>query len=104
MKKNVGTLDALIRITFGLLGLTWGISRIVRSREHKFPLFITFMSALKVAEGVVRFCPGLALFGVNTIDEEDRSRKSPFPTQYYARRKVSPVTTTDEEKRGHQID
>ena len=70
MKRNVGTIDALFRIAFGLFGLAWGISKMVSNPRRKFPFFIAFLSGQKVAEGITRFCPGLAAFGLNTTDLE----------------------------------
>jgi hypothetical protein len=63
MKKNVGTLDAYIRITLGLAMLGTGI--IVKS-----PIKIAIGSG-KVAEGVTRFCPMLYLMNLNTICKKD---------------------------------
>lgn len=88
MQKNVGTIDSIIRITLGLFGLAWSISQAVKHPRRKMPMFIAFQSALKVAEGITRFCPGLALLGINTLNEGDKERKAPFSTISYARRKV----------------
>ena len=76
MKKNVGTIDALIRIAFGLFGLAWGISKMVSNPRRRFPLFIAFFSAMKAAEGMTRFCPGLAALGLNTIDSERKGSQT----------------------------
>jgi hypothetical protein len=59
LQKNVGTLDALIRITLGLVGLAYCAS----AKRRRFPLCLAIHSALKVAEGVTRFCPIIAIFG-----------------------------------------
>ncbi len=61
MNKNVGTLDALMRITCGLTGLVWSISRMCKRPHAYFPLLVAMISAMKVAEGVTRFCPLRAL-------------------------------------------
>jgi hypothetical protein len=65
MEKNVGTYDASLRITFGLIGLAYSIVCGVRHRR-RFPWLLALMSAMKIAEGIVRFCPTLALFGKDT--------------------------------------
>lgn len=70
MKKNVGTLDASIRITAGLLGLAYGIGRMNR-RPHRTPWLLMSLSAMKVAEGVTRFCPMLYSMGTNTRNEAE---------------------------------
>lgn len=102
MKKNVGTLDSMIRITLGLFGLAWSISQMVKRPRRKIPVFIAFQSALKVAEGVTRFCPGLALLGINTLNGEDTERKAPYATTSYAREKIEkpPHSSLNEEERG----
>lgn len=58
MKKNIGTLDAYLRITMGLTMLGTGIIK-------KSPLKVGFGSG-KVAEGITRFCPVMHLMGINT--------------------------------------
>ena len=58
MKKNVGTLDAYIRITLGLTMVGTGI--LLRS-----PIKIALGSG-KVAEGVTRFCPMFYLLNLDT--------------------------------------
>ncbi|MGA9174101.1 MAG: DUF2892 domain-containing protein [Thermoactinomyces sp.] len=68
MQKNIGTLDAILRITLGLVGLAWCSSRTRRN----FPFMIALVSAMKVAEGITRFCPMLALFGKNTMGNREK--------------------------------
>lgn len=65
MQKNVGTVDASIRITLGLLGLAYGIGKMSK-RPHRTPWFLMTMSAMKVAEGVTRFCPMLYSMRMDT--------------------------------------
>lgn len=71
MKKNVGTYDALMRITCGLTGLAWGVAHLVRRPNSSLPFIITLASAMKVAEGITRFCPMLAMMGKNSLDTEE---------------------------------
>lgn len=93
MKKNVGTIDSLFRITIGLFGLAWGISKMTRSPHRFWPKLVAFQSAMKAAEGMIRFCPLLALLGKNTLDQpelehEQEKHGSPHPS-------VSSQDTTD---------
>lgn len=67
VEKNVGTIDALVRITLGLTGLAWATARMVRRRGGTGAGLIALLSAMKVAEGTTRFCPMLAYFGVNSL-------------------------------------
>ncbi len=66
MKKNVGTFDALMRITCGLTGVAWGTAKMVKHPFRSFPLVVTFAAAMKVAEGVTRFCPMLAMLNMSS--------------------------------------
>jgi len=70
MKKNVGTFDAMMRITWGLAGLSWGISQMVHYPHRSMPMTITIISAMKVAEGVTRWCPMLEIFGLSTVEKQ----------------------------------
>lgn len=65
MRKNVGTLDASIRITVGLVGLAFAVGRMSR-RPYRTPWMLMFLSAMKVAEGITRFCPMLYSMGLST--------------------------------------
>lgn len=69
MHKNVGTTDALIRITGGLLGLAYGIGRMSR-RPYNAPWLLMTFSAMKVAEGVTRNCLMYRALGINTRSEK----------------------------------
>ncbi|MGE5702693.1 MAG: DUF2892 domain-containing protein [Clostridia bacterium] len=69
MKKNVGKIDALIRITVGLSGLAYAAGKMSR-RPYRTPGLLMFLSAMKVAEGITRYCPVLSLFGISTRQED----------------------------------
>ncbi|EGL81554.1 hypothetical protein CathTA2_3100 [Caldalkalibacillus thermarum TA2.A1] len=79
MKKNVGTFDAIMRITFGLTGLAWGTAQMVRHPNRGFPMVVTMASAMKVAEGVTRYCPMLAMLNMTSTRmlTPDRPRQAP---------------------------
>ncbi|ATO49803.1 DUF2892 domain-containing protein [Brevibacillus laterosporus] len=70
MKKNVGRFDAYIRITLGLVGLGCAISKMSNYRYGKKPYGLLLWSAMKVAEGITRFCPILLAFGISTRKED----------------------------------
>jgi hypothetical protein len=61
MERNIGTVDAWIRITCGLTGLAWSTAKMSRRCWSPIPLSIAMISAMKVAEGVTRFCPLITL-------------------------------------------
>lgn len=66
MNKNVGTLDALMRITCGLAGLAWSTARMARRSNSMLAPVIALLAGMKVAEGVTRFCPMLHLLGISS--------------------------------------
>lgn len=74
MQKNVGDLDALIRIWGGLFMLGLGITRESTA--------LMAIGSGKAAEGITRFCPLLYMLGISTTEE-----------------KISPEPLVREEKR-----
>lgn len=62
MEKNVGDKDAYLRISCGLTLLGFGVMD--RSR------FLVAVGAMKVAEGITRWCPILHLLGRSTACEQ----------------------------------
>jgi len=60
MEKNVGDLDAYLRITGGLAMLGFGIMHSSKT--------LTLLGSMKVAEGITRFCPLLYLMKKDTLD------------------------------------
>lgn len=70
MKKNVGTMDASMRITCGLAGLAWATAKMIRRPYSSMPMLVAILSAMKVAEGITRYCPMLDLLNVNTLSKE----------------------------------
>jgi hypothetical protein len=62
IKPNIGMLNALIRITIGLTILSWTTAKLVKRPWRDSYLFIAMCGAMKVAEGIVRFCPVTALY------------------------------------------
>lgn len=75
IKKNVGTFDALMRITWGIVGVSWGISRMVHFPHKSSPVIVTMLSAMKVAEGVTRWCPMLDMLGLSTVEKDTTDKK-----------------------------
>jgi hypothetical protein len=94
MRKNVGTIDALMRITIGLTGVAWGTARMVHDPDRGLPMLVILASAMKVAEGITRFCPMLAAFNTsseemmnNVTDMADMARENPVVKQFTAQEK-----------------
>ena len=60
--QNIGILNALWRITCGLTMLGWATARMTRYPRRTSYLFIAMLAAMKVGEGIVRYCPFTALY------------------------------------------
>lgn len=56
-KQNIGTINALTRITVGLFLMVFGAVKLVKRPWNQSYWMIVLMSAMKVAEGIVRYCP-----------------------------------------------
>ncbi|QQK77319.1 DUF2892 domain-containing protein [Salicibibacter cibarius] len=80
MKTNVGTLDAIMRITCGLTGLVWGASKMSRHYDRTMPMLVSIYSAMKVAEGITRYCPILDMLNVNSERLLTRNENDPSPS------------------------
>ncbi len=56
-KQNIGIVNALIRITIGLTMISISSAKLVRKPWCFSSKLLIFLGAMKVAEGIVRFCP-----------------------------------------------
>ncbi|GEN46227.1 YgaP family membrane protein [Alkalibacillus haloalkaliphilus] len=56
-KQNIGTINAMVRITFGLFFITYGAVRVTKRPWSQRYWLIILVSAMKVAEGIVKYCP-----------------------------------------------
>ncbi|MEW9110979.1 YgaP family membrane protein [Cytobacillus gottheilii] len=59
---NIGILSALLRITCGLTILSWSTAKLVKFPWRDSYLVASILGAMKVAEGIVRYCPIVALY------------------------------------------
>jgi len=57
MKQNIGIMSALIRITFGLDVLSCSTAKLTRKPWCTWSKVLLWLSAMKIAEGILRFCP-----------------------------------------------
>lgn len=61
--SNISTINALVRITCGLAMLSYLTAKMVRKPWKQSYYWVAIMAAMKVGEGVLRYCPMTALFG-----------------------------------------
>lgn len=62
MKTNIGTVNAMVRITCGLTLLAWSTGEMAKSKSPALHIFCSAMGAQKVAEGITHYCPLTDLF------------------------------------------
>ncbi|WP_186578451.1 YgaP family membrane protein [Aquibacillus kalidii] len=70
IKPNIGILNALIRITCGFVFLSYSTVRMVRHPLRKGSFFLSVMAAMKIGEGIVRYCP--VTDWINKMEQEDQ--------------------------------
>ena len=70
-KPNIGIVNAMIRITCGLTTLAMATSKMTRQPGSFSHMLLAVMGAMKVAEGIVRYCPVTAAMqsGMNFYDD-----------------------------------
>ncbi|WP_069202979.1 YgaP family membrane protein [Bacillus testis] len=61
-RTNISSINALLRIACGLSMLSILTAKMVRRPWKQSYVLLAIMSAFKVAEGIVRFCPMTALY------------------------------------------
>ena len=64
MKHNIGTINSMVRIAGGLTVLSCCTAKMAREKPSGTDMFMTVMAAQKVAEGITRYCPVTAAFGL----------------------------------------
>ncbi|HHW38659.1 MAG TPA: DUF2892 domain-containing protein [Bacillales bacterium] len=79
VKPNIGTINALIRMTFGFAMLAWATAKMVKKPWRDFYFWVAIMSAMKVAEGITKFCPLTALFEQYQDKQQDKGHGEETP-------------------------
>ncbi|MGP4080073.1 YgaP family membrane protein [Pseudalkalibacillus sp. R45] len=62
MKQNIGTVNALIRITVGLTMVAYAAARMGRKPHRQSHLLTMMLGAMKVGEGITKYCPMTDLY------------------------------------------
>lgn len=57
VKPNIGLLNSFVRLICGFTMLGWGTAKLVKRPYSNIPFFVVMMGAMKIAEGITRFCP-----------------------------------------------
>lgn len=81
MRPNIGIINALIRITCGLSVLAWATSRYCKKPWRDSYFVVIVLAAMKVGEGILRYCPITYLFensNMDFFDDEDDFDENDF--------------------------
>jgi hypothetical protein len=73
VKQNINIVNALIRITLGLTVVAWSTAKIVKRPWRDSYLILTMLGAMKVAEGILRFCPLTLLYERYAQNEKNQN-------------------------------
>lgn len=76
MKPNIGMMNALVRITCGLTMLAWSTAKFSKRTYRESYVVIMLLAAMKVAEGIVRYCPVTALIQMGTGNNTKQEKES----------------------------
>lgn len=94
VQQNIGIVNALIRITFGFTMLAWATAKLVKRPWRESYIMVALMAAMKIGEGIVRYCPLTALYekfqnesqgGENNRQSENGSQGSRLQDERRAR-------------------
>ncbi len=61
VRPNIGIINAMVRITLGLTVVAYSTARMVRQPWRQSSMMYAMIGAMKVAEGIVRYCPVTAM-------------------------------------------
>ena len=61
-KPNISLINALIRITCGCAFLAWSTAKMSKKPYKQSYFLIAILAGMKIAEGIVRYCPLVALY------------------------------------------
>lgn len=57
VERNIGIINALIRITLGFTFLSWYTAKLQKRPWQDSYLIMIMLAAMKIAEGILQYCP-----------------------------------------------
>lgn len=78
VKPNIGIINAIVRITAGLTLLSWATAKLVKKPWQDSNIIIAMLAAMKVAEGILRYCPLTDLVQTQYNNMTEQSNKPPL--------------------------
>ncbi|AZB41473.1 DUF2892 domain-containing protein [Bacillus sp. FJAT-42376] len=81
LKPNIGIVNALVRITVGLTVLAVASAKYAKKPWRESLILLIMLGAMKVGEGILRFCPLTLLYDqakeMNQDDEHSGDTYNP---------------------------
>ncbi|KGX90233.1 hypothetical protein N781_08285 [Pontibacillus halophilus JSM 076056 = DSM 19796] len=71
MRPNIGLLNAMLRIMFGFTLLSLTTARLTRRPWRRSYWMMAMIASMKIASGIVRYCPFTAMMDARVDDEEE---------------------------------
>lgn len=93
MRRNIGHIDAYLRLVAGFLLLGWGL----RSRHPARAFWLMLLGAGRIAEGLMRWCPFMAVLGIDSLTSQEQSVDLAPWGRRYARITHNPYRTYPED-------
>ncbi|MRH44562.1 DUF2892 domain-containing protein [Aquibacillus halophilus] len=92
IRQNIGILNALVRITCGFTLLTYASVKMMRRPYHQGSMVLVVLAAMKIAEGIVRYCPVTAVITnyMNNSDTEDSEDSEDVPKEEDLEEAINP--------------
>jgi Protein of unknown function (DUF2892) len=75
VSSNIGIINALIRITLGFTILSWTTAKLVKRPWRDSYLVMAMIGAMKVAEGILRYCPVTDLLDKSGDNDDKKSSR-----------------------------
>ena len=72
VRPNIGIINAMVRITVGLTVVAYSTSRMVRKPWRQSSMLYAMIGAMKVAEGIVRYCPVTAMIQQQADEKKEK--------------------------------
>lgn len=98
-KPNISLVDALIRITCGFTFLAWSTAKLSRKPYKQSYLLIALLAGMKIAEGIVRYCPIVALFDKKDLIPNMGSKNN---HEQHRAHKPNPNDNTHKQESSHE--
>jgi hypothetical protein len=76
VSSNIGIINALIRITLGFTILSWTTAKLVKRPWRDSYLVMAMIGAMKVAEGILRYCPVTDLLDKSGDNDDKKSTRN----------------------------